>query len=381
MLRLITRSTVSQHLACNNTIKFLPSFTQNSQQLLLKDNEAVISMQQKRYVSSTTDSSFISSIWQSLSNSVPVEYMQHTLITIHDYSGLPWWASIIMSTVVFRTAITLPLTVYQYKITARLETITHEMPPIVKELKKEAVMAMKKFNWTEQHTKIVYNRSIRKQWNKLVVRENCHPAKTLIVLWGQIPLWICQSVALRNIVQMLPDPNSLQAQVAFTELTIGGFGWIPNLTQVDSSYILPVALGLINLSIIQVQSHLRNKPPGRLQKYATNAFKLFSIGMVPIACTVPSALCLYWVASSSYGLTQNLLLLSPKIRRGFGIPQTENEIQNPYERLWKMITLKKDVQIVTPTKEPKIDLNSDLQQNDEDSKEQPKNKTKEHRLK
>lgn len=74
----------------------------------------------------------------------------------------------------------------------------------------------------------------------------------MIVLWGQIPLWICQSVALRNLVHMLPDPNSIQAKLIFTEMTIGGFGWIPNLTEVDASYILPVALGIINLSIIEV---------------------------------------------------------------------------------------------------------------------------------
>lgn len=72
------------------------------------------------------------------------------------------------------------------------------------------------------------------------------------MLWGQIPLWIFQSVALRNLVNMLPDPTSLQAQIVVTEMTIGGFGWIPNLTEVDSSYILPVTLGIINLAIIEV---------------------------------------------------------------------------------------------------------------------------------
>lgn len=86
--------------------------------------------------------------------------MQDLLVQIHDYSGLPWWASITLSTVLFRTAITLPLTIYQHKITARIEQITLEMPAIVAELKKEAAMAMKKFNWTEKQTRLVYNRSV-----------------------------------------------------------------------------------------------------------------------------------------------------------------------------------------------------------------------------
>lgn len=53
-------------------------------------------------------------------------------------------------------------------------------------------------------------------------------------------------------INMLPDPTSIQAQIVVTEMTVGGFGWIPNLTVVDSSYILPVALGIINLGIIEV---------------------------------------------------------------------------------------------------------------------------------
>ncbi|XP_011183632.1 cytochrome c oxidase assembly protein COX18, mitochondrial [Zeugodacus cucurbitae] len=272
--------------------------------------------------------------WLTLSQSTPVAYIQDALTTIHDYSGLPWWASIVATTILFRTLITLPLAIYQHKIMARLELLALEMSAIVAELKKEAAIAMKKFNWTEKQTRLVYNRSLKKQWNALVVRENCHPAKTFIVLWGQIPLWICQSVALRNLVHMMPDPTTLQAQIIYTEMTIGGFGWIPNLTEVDSSYILPVSLGLINLGIIQMQTILRNRPTTRLQKYATNVFRVLTVAMVPVACSVPSALCVYWVASSSYSLAQNLLLTAPVVRRAVGIPHTNSEIENPYERIW-----------------------------------------------
>jgi hypothetical protein len=34
------------------------------------------------------------------------------------------------------------------------------MPEIVKELKKETVVAIKKFNWTEKQARVVYNRSV-----------------------------------------------------------------------------------------------------------------------------------------------------------------------------------------------------------------------------
>lgn len=68
----------------------------------------------------------------------------------------------------------------------------------------------------------------------------------------------------------------------------------------------------------------------KVQKYATNFFRFFSICMVPIAAFVPSGLCLYWVASSSFGLFQNLVLLSPKLKRLTNIPKVDSELEKPY---------------------------------------------------
>ncbi|XP_062135795.1 cytochrome c oxidase assembly protein COX18, mitochondrial [Drosophila sulfurigaster albostrigata] len=310
----------------------------------LRASTTIVNWQERRQASTEvaaathlTNTGGLIGYWQTLSNSTPVAYMQEALTQIHDYSGLPWWASIVLSTFLFRSVVTLPLTIYQHKITARIEKIALEMPAIVEELKREAARAKQKFKWSDKQTAVVYRRSIKKQWQNLIVRDNCHPMKTVIVLWGQIPLWIFQSVALRNLVYLLPDPTSLQAQIIATEMTVGGFGWIPNLTVVDSSYILPVAMGLINLAIVEVQSMTRTRPATRLQNIANNVFRGLSVLMVPVACTVPSALVVYWVSSSSFGLAQNLLLLSPEVRRAVGIPKTASELEQPYDQLWLKI--------------------------------------------
>uniref|UniRef100_A0A182KAL1 Membrane insertase YidC/Oxa/ALB C-terminal domain-containing protein n=1 Tax=Anopheles christyi TaxID=43041 RepID=A0A182KAL1_9DIPT len=275
----------------------------------------------------------VSGIWQSLSQSAPVAYVQHEMINLHDFTGLPWWATIVLTTVGLRTLVTLPLAVYQNKILTRLEQISLEMPELIKELKVETAYAMKKFNLSEKEARIMYNHSLKKQWNNLIVRENCHPAKTMVLLWGQIPLWIVQSVAIRNLVSMLPDPTAIEAQIAYTELTLGGFGWIPNLTELDHSLIFPISLGIINLAIIEIQAASRTKLPSKLQTVFTNLFRGLSILMVPIAASVPSCLCLYWVTSSAYGLGQNLMLLSPRVRRAVGIPAVPSELSHPYQHL------------------------------------------------
>lgn len=196
---------------------------------------------------------FSQGFWNDVSNSTPVCSMQEAITQLHDMSGLPWWSTIIVSTVLLRGLITFPLSIYQSKVLAKVEKISGEMPEIVKELKMETNLAVRKFKWNEQQAKAMYTRSLKQQWNKLVVRDNCHPMKASIVIIFQIPLWLTQSWALRNLIYMQPDPSSLEAQVAFSELLVGGFGFIPNLTEVDHSLILPITLGVLNLTIIEVR--------------------------------------------------------------------------------------------------------------------------------
>lgn len=51
--------------------------------------------------------------FMALSNSTPVAYAQQFVITMHEFTGTPWWATIMLSAVTLRLVITLPLTVYQ----------------------------------------------------------------------------------------------------------------------------------------------------------------------------------------------------------------------------------------------------------------------------
>lgn len=75
----------------------------------------------------------------------------------------------------------------------------------------------------------------------------------------------------------------------------------------------------------------------KLSKYGTYFFRSVSLVLVPISAFVPSGLALYWVSSSSFGLFQNLLLLSPKLRRISGIPKVDSEHERPYSHLYSKI--------------------------------------------
>ncbi|KAF5276999.1 hypothetical protein FQR65_LT16078 [Abscondita terminalis] len=290
-------------------------------------------------------------IFRTISESAPVEYLQKFVVGIHDVTGLPWWATIVCTTVFLRSTVTVPLAIYQQYILAKVRNIQVELAHLDKELKSEVDVAVKLYRWDEKTAKRHYSRSLKKQWNSLVVRDNCHPVKASLLIWFQIPLWICFSATLRNLAYKLP-PSSPNTLITFDELSSSSFLWITNLTVPDPLFILPVAFGVINLTIIEVcigvfyvelilffqmQLLSRTSQPTKLQKYLMNFFRCFALIMVPITATVPSCLALYWTTSSAYGIFQNFLLMSPRLKTFCRVPKTSLDLDKPYAYLFKNI--------------------------------------------
>jgi len=52
-------------------------------------------------------------IFKAISESAPIKITQDFLLLMHDCTGLPWWSVIVLTTIMMRTAVTLPLSLYQ----------------------------------------------------------------------------------------------------------------------------------------------------------------------------------------------------------------------------------------------------------------------------
>lgn len=59
-------------------------------------------------------------VWKAISESLPVEFLTNALKIMHDQTGLPWWATIVLSTIIMRMCINLPLTIHDVSITVAL---------------------------------------------------------------------------------------------------------------------------------------------------------------------------------------------------------------------------------------------------------------------
>nr|XP_025840873.1 cytochrome c oxidase assembly protein COX18, mitochondrial isoform X3 [Vulpes vulpes] len=117
------------------------------------------------------------------------------------------------------------------------------------------------------------------------------------------------------------------------QLATGGILWFPDLTALDSTWILPISVGVINLLIVEIFA-LQKIGMSRFQTYITYFVRAVSVLMIPVAATVPSSIVLYWLCSSLMGLSQNLLLRSPRFRQLCRIPLTKSDSDSPYKDLF-----------------------------------------------
>ncbi|XP_029836166.3 cytochrome c oxidase assembly protein COX18, mitochondrial [Ixodes scapularis] len=267
-----------------------------------------------------------------LSRSAPVAYAQEFLETVHMNSGLSWCTTIVTTSLALRIVVTLPLALYQSHIIARLANLDKEIAQIAHELRGETARAVRMYNLDEKQAKYLYRRSLKKQINNLIVRDNCHPFKSSLVIWFQLPLWISLSVALRNMAYMMPYQD-MAAQALFLELSVGGALWFPNLTLPDPLFVMPLLLGITNLLNIEFHALQHTKQLTKVRKVLTYTLRGMSVLMIPIASIMPTDVTLYWLCSSGFALGQNLLMINPKFRRACRIPRTANESQTPFRDL------------------------------------------------
>lgn len=271
---------------------------------------------------------------QSVSASPPVLAVQEGLVTLHDVTGLPWWATILVSTVAARGLITLPLGLYQNYILAKFENLRPEMDAVVVDIKKEMGAAVRKYQWDEKRAKRVFTKAVKTQMSELIAKHNCHPLKAGLVLWFQFPFWIGLSMSLRNLSWALPARDAA-AQLVRLQMAVGGVMWFPNLAAADPTLVLPVLFALCNLCAIEVGVLSRVQPGTRLQRWMTNLVRGVTIIVVPVAAQLPSAVVFYWTISSFCGLLSNLALMSPSLRRAAGVPLSPSQQQRPYRQLYE----------------------------------------------
>nr|XP_046914770.1 cytochrome c oxidase assembly protein COX18, mitochondrial-like [Dermatophagoides farinae] len=240
------------------------------------------------------------------------------LISLHEYLNIPWFLEISIITIMARSLVAFPLTVLQRKIMIRYEALRPEIQILSKNLRNQMKEEAYLLGLSSRKTEQIYRKTLTREINRLIVRDNCHPMKATLVALFQIPMWIVLSNCYRNFALLQPDPNDVKIMMAHEQLQHEGLFWFKDLTIPDSTGILPIATCLVNLTIIQI--HINERRRNNLQdslfvRIFTNSGRLISVALVPIGLMMPSDMCFYWFISSSMGLVQNVLLMNPKVKK------------------------------------------------------------------
>jgi len=91
----------------------------------------------------------------------PIGALQSLLELVHSSTGMPWWASLAVTTAALRTVLTFPLMVYSINNIAKLELLQPEIRTLVKQLGAEVALAKVKYEWNDCTTQHYFRQNVR----------------------------------------------------------------------------------------------------------------------------------------------------------------------------------------------------------------------------
>ncbi|CAF1168551.1 unnamed protein product [Adineta steineri] len=262
----------------------------------------------------------------------PAEFVANSLVYIHDNLSLPWWATIALTTVAFRTIVGASITITQQRFIERLQTVrrhvSSELEPRIRILNMQAMKG-------KTATVLEEQKHLRREAVQLTkqsyVEHNVHPGKLLILgLFGSVP-WLYVTFAIRMICM---------SPIVLPTMSQEGALWFQNLAEADPYGLLPICFlipSLIGITFNSIEKpgspvNSRVLSAARIQRGFT---RLVVIGFSLIAVKLPSGIVLFWALNSLLQLIQTLVFELPRIRNTLGL-QPSRFGSHPIQLRWDL---------------------------------------------
>ncbi|KAI9905748.1 hypothetical protein PsorP6_013863 [Peronosclerospora sorghi] len=198
-----------------------------------------------------------------------------SLDLIHATTGLPWWATIVATTVAVRTVF-FPITVISMRNAAKMKRFQPDM---------EKLRAEMEASPTKDPESV---KAYQKKYKALMKKHNVNPFKSFLTPFVQIPVFLGFFWGLQDIAKYFPEYKE------------GGIGWFPDLSAPDPTMALPVISSTLLLASVELSGDAMT---GEMKK---------NMGIF-----------VYWVTSNMFTLTQTALLRLHFVKRALNIPVTE----------------------------------------------------------
>ncbi|XP_042378866.1 mitochondrial inner membrane protein OXA1-like [Zingiber officinale] len=227
---------------------------------------------------------------------LPVAALQHLIDAVHSFSGLNWWAAIVLTTVLIRVA-TIPLILNQMKSTVKLNMMRPEIDQI-----KEQMNPMDPQSVQEG----------QQQMKALFLKYGVTPFTPLKGLFIQGPIFICFFLAISNMVEKVPSFKG------------GGAFWFTDLTTPDPQYMLPALAALTFLATVELnmQEGMEGNPMLNTMK---NFSRVIALMTVPFTAHFPKAIFCYWITSNLFSLAHGFAMRQPPVRKFLKLPDLASQ--------------------------------------------------------
>ncbi len=196
------------------------------------------------------------------------EKMLWLLRLFYNLTGI-WGVAIILLTIVVKV-VTLPLTFKQMRSMKKMREVQPELEALKKKYADDRVRQAQ-------------------EMQALFQRAGVNPLAGCLPMLIQLPIWIALYAMLNTAVELYREP----------------FLWLPDLTQQDPYYILPLAMGALMYFQMKIQPSGVDNEQAKMMAW-----------MMPIIFTVmmlflPSGLCVYIFANVLLSLVQTVIQLRP----------------------------------------------------------------------
>lgn len=196
------------------------------------------------------------------------------LTTMHDWTGLPWWGSIVLSTLVIRTTL-LPVTLLTMKNSALMGALKDDIAE-----RREAVMtAMKSGDRTLA--------AVRQAEMQTFMRDaGVAPLRVLVGPLAQFPVFVSLFVGIRRLA--LNDPS----------FATGGISWFSDLSVMDPYYVLPVICGGTLFAMTEMGGDTGAKMTPQMKMVMRSVAGL----SIPMTYWFPTAVFCYWIPNNIFSV-------------------------------------------------------------------------------
>ena len=231
---------------------------------------------------------------------------------IHIYTGMPWWGSIAVASVLLRLVL-FPLYVKSSDVLARSQAMASVTKPITDRMQEaRARKDSHEMNFAYQQL-----RAVRKEAG--------------LSMWTQFQPMVLQGVFGYCGFKFLRAAAVLPVPAFKTE----GFLWLKDLTVPDPYLILPIAMAGVMHMLVRMGGESGAVQQNQMMPQMQN-FMLYGMPVLIVLGTgfLPGAVAVWFAAGGLLGVAQSLLFKQPKVREYLGIapmwkPPAGQEDKNP----------------------------------------------------